>query len=51
LTITYSMNSGGILMGVQFLRRAKITGKKITVGLIFASPMDATLRQRHSYQL
>ncbi|KAF2534143.1 hypothetical protein F2Q70_00031758 [Brassica cretica] len=43
------MNSAGILMDVQFLRRrANITGKKITAGVIFASPMDATLRQRCS---
>ncbi|CAF2075223.1 unnamed protein product [Brassica oleracea var. botrytis] len=37
LTITHSMNSAGILVGVQFLQRAKITGKKITAGLIFSS--------------
>ncbi|CAN6933547.1 unnamed protein product [Brassica oleracea] len=38
LKITHSMNSAGILVGVQFLPRAKITGKKITAGLIFSSP-------------
>ncbi|KAG2279998.1 hypothetical protein Bca52824_051218 [Brassica carinata] len=42
------MNDAGILMNVQFLRRAKITGKKVMAGLIFASPLDATLRRRRS---
>ncbi|WZZ61079.1 hypothetical protein YC2023_061186 [Brassica napus] len=46
--ITHSMNDAGILMNVQFLRRAKITGKKVMAGLIFARPLDATLRRRRS---
>nr|VDC76156.1 unnamed protein product [Brassica rapa] len=33
---------------VQFIRHVKITGKKVTAGLIFASPLDATLWRRRS---
>ncbi|CAN6842241.1 unnamed protein product [Brassica oleracea] len=42
------MNDAGSLMSVQFLRRAKIMGKKVMDGLIFASLLDATLRRRRS---
>ncbi|CAF1765124.1 unnamed protein product [Brassica napus] len=35
-------------MSVQFLRRAKITGKRVMAGLIFASTLDATLRRWRS---
>lgn len=46
--ITHSMNDAGSLMSVQFLRCAKIMGKKVMDGLIFASLLDATLRRRRS---
>ncbi|KAL0758241.1 hypothetical protein Bca101_095909 [Brassica carinata] len=46
--ITHSMNDAGSLMSVQFLRRAKIMGKKVMDGVIFASLLDATLRRRRS---
>ncbi|CAG7885843.1 unnamed protein product, partial [Brassica rapa] len=50
LTITHSMNCCRYSYGcaVQFIRHVKITGKKVTAGLIFASPLDATLWRRRS---
>ncbi|KAL0718809.1 hypothetical protein Bca4012_068132 [Brassica carinata] len=33
---------------VLFLRRVKITGKKLKAGLIFESPLDATFRRLRS---
>ncbi|CAN7120618.1 unnamed protein product, partial [Brassica rapa subsp. narinosa] len=37
-----------IYISMQFIRHVKITGKKVTAGLIFASPLDATLQRRRS---